>query len=576
MLRDILVHSDKRCLSLALALLIIGSSLPAYAAGERPDINAGTITDSVKDRKTVIPPVANVKIEVNKDQEETPAKKEGYRLKVNGIRIIGQTIYSEDKLQTLVKDTVGQEVTLSELESIAGRIAHYFNERGYMVADAYLPAQKITNGIVEIAVVPGRYGSVEIRNHSKLSTKAANRLLGAIKPGDYVKKDVLERTLLLLNDTGGISIKATLAPGKTSGTTNLIVEINDNNTLTSEFSMDNYGNRYAGQYRGNLNLHLNNISCVGDIVNIGGNTGGNTDGSTHNIDINYLLPVGQRGAKLGAGYSRLHYTVGREFGALDFYGTARTTSIFANYPLLRFRNHNLNFQIDYEHRQLKDNTYGFTASDRHANVWTLGLYGDSRDNFHGGGANSYALNIATGHLDFDGGRDENNISAATHDRETAGTAGTYTKATLNFNRLQYLNNRLNFYFSFTGQLASKNLDSAEKLFLGGGNGVRAYTQGEASGDQGYLVTGELRWNMPTPAYQLAFFIDNGRVTVKDPWPAITDAKSTSLTGAGLGVIISTRRDYSVRLDYAWKIGSGPANSSSDKNGRWWLKGTRYF
>ena len=54
-----------------------------------------------------------------------------------------------------------------------------------------------------------------------------------------------------------------------------------------------------------------------------------------------------------------------------------------------------------------------------------------------------------------------------------------------------------FLFSATaGQLADKNLDTAEKFYLGGPGGVRAYPQGEATGDQGYRLSGELRLLVP--------------------------------------------------------------------------------
>ena len=569
-----LFQHGRRCLGLVMTLLI-GASAPVYAT-EAPPVDAGTIVDSLKERKTAIPPKANVQIEINKEKEEQTVKKEGYKIKVNAFHITGQEIYSEDKLQALIKDSVQQELTLSELEAIAGSIAKYFNEHGYMVADAYLPAQKIKNGVVEITVMPGRYDGVEIRNHSRISDKAIANMLGNIKAGDYVKKDVLERTLLLLSDVGGISIKAVLAPGKTTGTTNLVVEINSTKIVSSEFSIDNYGNRYAGKYRGNLDLHFRNLGRLGDVFNIGGNNAGNTDGTTHNLEMNYTVPVGRQGAKLGVGYSKLQYTIGQEFGALDFHGTAKTTSFFGSYPLTRSRNYNLSAQLTYDHRQLEDDMFGFAYTDKHTNVWTLGLYGDSRDNFRGGGSNSFALNIASGRLGIDGGKDENSIPADQRDRETAKTAGTYTKVGLNFNRLQYLNDHLNLFLSFTGQLAGKNLDSSEKLYLGGPNGVRAYPQSDSSGDQGYLITGELRWSLPKPGYQLAAYIDHGHVTVnKDPWPSAGD-NSRTLTGAGLGVIISARKDIVVRVDYAWKLGSEKAVSDIDKNGRWWVKGVRYF
>lgn len=549
----------------------MGTTLPAYAL-DRPD--AGQINDSVKERKNTLPPRANVKIDVNKEPQAAPPPAAGVKFKVSGFRITGQNIYREDQLQALVHSSVGRELTLGELQAAAGSIAQYFNDRGYMVANAYIPPQKIKNGIVEIAVVPGRYGNLDLRNHSKLSNSAANRFLGRIKPGDYVKKDLLERTLLLLSDIGGISIQATLAPGKTTGTTDLIVEIRNTGELTSQYSMDNYGNRFTGEDRGNLSLNFNNISGKGDIFSLSGNDSG---GGLNNFSTTYLLPVGRQGARLGIGYSRLHYSLGEDFEILNANGTTKDANIFALYPLVRSRSRNLYAQIEYDHRKITDRTDIVNAyTDKHTNTWAVSLTGDSQDRFYGGGANNFGLTVVTGRLGFDGGRADSGLSPRIVDRAELRTAGTYTKTSMYFNRLQYLNHRLNFFFGVNGQVASKNLDSTEKLYLGGANGVRAYPQGEASGDQGYVLTGELRWNMPKPTIQLVAFIDNGHVTVnKDPG-AVKGANGRTLTGAGLGLIISTRRDYSVRLDYAWKITSSRATSDTDKNGRWWLKGIRYF
>lgn len=571
MLKDQLLCTGKRGLSLALALIVC-SALPAYAL-ERPD--AGVIMDSVKEHKNIVPPQTNVKIEVTQEQKKAPPQAAGIKFKVNGFHITGQTAYSEDKLQDLVKDSIGQELNLDELQITAARIAQYFNDRGYMVANAYIPAQKIKNGIVEITVVPGQYGSIDLRNHSKLSPNAANRLLSQIKIGDYVKKDVLERTLLLISDIGGISINATLAPGKTTGTTDLIVEINDTNLLTSEFSMDNYGNRYTGEDRGNISLNFNNISGAGDMANLSGNK--SSDGM-NNFNFSYLMQAGNRGARVGVGYSQLHYSLGREFEDLNASGTSKSSTIYGEYPLIRSRNRNLYARIGFEHSKLEDRIDYFNNAftSKHTNTLTFGLNGDSQDKFHGGGINNFALTVATGRLGIDGGRDAYGNSAQTDDKEGLNTAGSYTKGNFDFNRLQYINDRLNFYLGFSGQLASKNLDSSEKFYLGGANGVRAYPQGEASGDQGYLLTGELRWNLPTPSYQLAVFVDNGRVTInKSPIPGAGDNNRT-LTGAGVGLLISPRKDYDIRVDYAWRLGSARATSDTDKSGRLWLKGTRYF
>lgn len=571
----------KRGLGLAMAFVLC-SSLSAYAAPtpvdpRQPD--AGRISDSVKERRIAIPLKDNVQIEVSGDQAEAQPAKEGFKFLVNGFRISGITAINElalreDKLQELVKDATNKDLTLTELEAVARKVAKKFRAEGYLVANAYIPAQDIQNGIVEITVVPGKYGSIELRNHSRLSDVAARKLLGNIKVGNYVKKAKLERTLLLMSDTGGISIKATLAPGQATGTTALIVDISNTDALTADLSMDNYGNRFTGKNLRNLDLDAHNLSGNGDQARLKVN---NSGGGLTNAGVEYTLPIGGQGLKAGLGYERLHYSLGQEFEILNAWGEAKNANIFVSYPLIRSRNYNLYAQLGYTDKQLEDRIDGQqTYTQRSSNVWTLGLSGDKRDELWGGGVNSFALSLASGRLNIDGGRYYNIMSAKEWDDAGARTAGRFTKTNLYFNRLQHINERMNLLLGFSGQLASKNLDSAEKMYLGGAYGVRAYPQGEASGDQGYLLNAELRYQTNNPALQLTAFLDYGHVTInKNPWGGAGD-NSRSLSGTGIGAIYGHNKDYYLRLDYAWKLGSEEATSDTDKNGRLWLRGVQYF
>ncbi len=570
-----LLRSRVCCLVPALAL-VFGAVSPALAAtpnaGQAVNQIPGQVADSVKQKQFPAQPKNDVSIEENGQQQEVaPGPSAGPRIKVSGFHITGQSIYGEDKLQALVKDAVGKELTLGELKDVAGRVAKYFRDQGFVVAKAYVPAQETVDGIVEIAIMPGKYSGVDIRNHSKLSNAAAARFLRNIKSGDYVKRNVLERTLLLLSDTGGISIKAVLAPGKTAGTTELIVDINNADLLTGDLSMNNYGNRYTGSDPGNLNLNFNDASGLGDVLNLSySNTGGGMD----NFSMNYIVPYGSQGWRLGVNYSRLNYTLQQEYSLLSAHGTSETVGIFGQYPIVRSRNYDLYAQIGVSTRRLVDDIDLFDSSDRRkANFVTLGLNGVSRDSRS---VNVFALNVENGRLNFTGGDDPTGNSWESNDAQGAQTAGRYTKANFSFNRLQRLNDRLNFYLSLTGQLASKNLDSSGKLYLGGGNGVRAYAQGEAPGDDGYIFTGELRYNLPTPKFQLAAFIDCGYVDGSKNSYADGDSSRT-LSGAGLGLILNGQKKYSIRVDYAWKLSSSAdATETSNKHGRWWLTGIRYF
>lgn len=552
--------------------LVFGTASPALAAatpniGQTVNQIAGQVADSVKQKQPVVQPKSNVSIEVNGQQQEAPKPSVGPRIKVSGFHITGQSIYSEDKLQALVKDAVGKEFTLGELKDVVGRISQYFRDQGFVVAKAYIPAQATEDSIVEIAVMPGKYSGVDIRNHSKLSNAAAARFLSNIKSGDYVKQSELERTLLLLSDTGGISIKAVLAPGKTAGTTELIVDINDADVFSADLSVNNYGSYYTGSDPRSLALSFNNATGLGDVLNVNYSFTGE---GMNNYSLNYMVPAGSDGWRLGVNYSRLNYTLHREYAPLSANGKTETFGVFGQYPIVRSRNYDLYGQIGVNTRLLVDDIDAYDSSNhRRANIVTLGLSGVSRDSH---GASSFALNVDNGRLKFTGGKDVNGKLWKNDDAEGAQTGGRYTKASFNFNRLQNLNNRLNFYLSFTGQLASNNLDSSEKLYLGGGNGVRAYPQSEASGDEGYLLTGELRYNLPTYKFQLAAFIDCGRVDgSKSGWAG--GDPSRTLSGAGLGIILNSQKEYSIRVDHAWKLSSSlDTTETPNKHGRWWLTG----
>jgi hemolysin activation/secretion protein len=47
-------------------------------------------------------------------------------------------------------------------------------------------------------------------------------------------------------------------------------------------------------------------------------------------------------------------------------------------------------------------------------------------------------------------------------------------------------------------------------------------------------------------------------------------------GAGLGLLWTRSPDFSLRLDYAWKLGDEQALADRDKRGRLWLQGVRFF
>ena len=117
--------------------------------------------------------------------------------------------------------------------------------------------------------------------------------------------------------------------------------------------------------------------------------------------------------------------------------------------------------------------------------------------------------------------------------------------------------------------------------LGGMNAVRAYPEGEAYADEGYVATLEARMKLPKLSeqmpgqMQLIGFVDAGSVTInKNPWFAGKNTRS--LSGAGAGITWADNNNFFVRAYYARKLGSEPAISAPDRSGRFWIQAVKYF
>lgn len=495
----------------------------------------------------------------------------GASVRVDVLHVTGQTVFSEAALVAASGFRPGSTLSLAELRALAARISAYYNARGYFLAQAYLPAQDVTSGTVTIAIVEGRYGEIRLENHTNLRDGVARARLAGLDAGDIVASAPLERRLLLLSDIPGVAIRSTLTPGGTVGTSDLIVEVAPGRRITGSVEGDNAGNRYTGPYRIGGSVNLNNPTGLGDMLSL--RVLGSTSGLAYGR-VAWQAPIGN--LTLGVAYSHIRYDLGREFRSLDADGTADIAGLHASYPVIRSRDLNL-YALASVERQWFEDRIGLVSSvtRKRSDVLTLGLTGDSHDDFNGGGWNSFAAGWTIGSLNIRTPLDR------AIDALTARSQGGFSKIQLSFARVQQVAGPLSLYGSIRGQIAFANLDSSQKMELGGAYAVRAYPEGEAYGDQGYVATLEARlalgrWTRGLPGQlQAIAFIDAGLVDyAQDPWFAGNNRAYRSGVGAGLawfgpdGLVL--------RATYAHRLRDVAPTSGPDHGGRFWFQFVKLF
>lgn len=509
-----------------------------------------------------------------------PAISGAIRVTVKAFRLTGHTLIAEPELQAALAPWLGKEVSFAELQQAANAIAEVYRRHGWF-ARPQLPAQDVSSGIVIINILEGQLGGFRIDDDGKSLRIKRDTITGAMtarqKPGDPLNLDALERSTNILNDTPGVAVTTILATGKGPGESDAIVKVQDKPLFAATAQLDNTGSRSTGDKKLTATISLDNPTGIGDQISV--NTNG-SDGSTY-LKLSYSLPIGDDGLRVGASTSALQYKlVGPDFEALKSKGDAETYGINASYPLLRSNTMNIAVGAALDRKDYTNEANGVTTSQKRIHAGMVSLTGDLLDGFSAGGMTLWGVNLTAGEVDLSA-----NAANQTADRNGPRTAGSYHKLGGNLARLQRLTDKATFWASVNGQVAGKNLDSAEKMSLGGPTGVRAYPVMEGSGDEGWQATLEARYNF-TPALQITAFYDHGSIR-RDHDANYTGALQptvATLKGAGLGVSWTQPGQYTLRAAIARRVGDNPLRTlatgkdqdgSDDKN-RLWLTGIVYF
>ncbi len=567
------------CLFAGGAVLGIGSSSIAQV---RPD--AGTILDSTRQPGQPLP---QAPLPVLPSSPGAPAMlADDAKIAVTKFQIEGAKLFSVTTLEPLVADLVGKSLNLTQLRQAAERITRHYEAAGYFLSRAVLPQQEWREGVVRIRVVEAAYGAVDIKVQQAPSFMAGSGIglkeqkaravlaVQGISPGQPVERGQLERGLYLLNELPGIRPATTLNPGTSFATSDVQVAIDEVRPLTAQIGLDTLGNRYTGRTRFTGSVGLNSPLGIGDRLAVAAAV---ASGSTV-ASADYSIPVGHDGVRLAINASGLDYKLCCTFAPLGAKGRVSTAGANLSYPLILSQQQSLLGSLGIERRRAVDDTAIAQTADRRISAGNANLAWTVVDG--GGGVNRLSGVATFGKLDLSG-----NVLNATGDSTTAQTQGHYSKLRTSFMRVQNWS-RHQVLLRLSGQWASKNLDSSEKMSLGGYDGVRAYPQGEAAGDHALLGSLEYAYTLPVDVpgrLAVSAFVDSGRVRLNNAtWAGFQGARTNlpngySLSGLGLGLNWALAGDFSVNLNVATKLGSNPGRSlnGDDADGsasrtRWWM------
>ncbi len=483
----------------------------------------------------------------------------------------GNKKYPTSEFLKLVENKINKELNYADLRNVLQDVSFYYRSKGYL-ATAFLPEQDITDGKVQIFIVEGRLGKVEIRSNAKnqlnISRERISKFIfNKIKANEILNIVQLDRNIRNLNNAPGINAIAQLVEGDQLGETDVIISASNTKTLSTTSLLDNNGSRSSGYERVTNILNFDSVLNKGERFSI---TDVITEGS-HYYAGSLTIPAGYDGLTTTFRISKMEYHLGAPFASTDPTGYSTEFFLGFNKELMVKPDKGLTSSFSFSRNDYVNDLNTGSNSNKDIIKTSSNLTFNNQDKFFSGGANTVSLTGIYGALDL-----TDNSTNYDNDQLTAKSDGEYWKLSLNANRFQRITDSVSAVLKFNGQYTDKNLDGAEQISLGGPNAVRAYPANEAAGDQGFVTSLEFNKTF-TKNKKFTFFYDYGKIQLhKQTWSNWNSTNTAlknnyDLHGLGFSFSIPIYENFALTATYAEKLGNNPGKDSSgnDVDGLTW-------
>ena len=498
--------------------------------------------------------------------KEAPVAKTGERevsFYIEKINVTGVTALPMSAIREIVAPYEKRDIKLSEAKAAAEKITDLYRQMGYITCRAYIPPQKIETKELEIKILEGKLGKINVQGNHFFSKEVITRSIGKLKD-KIIEYRRLEKELFNINIHPDRQVKAVILPGDVMGTSDLLLDVKDDFPLHIGGEINNYGTKSTGLERYAASVRHSNLLGYDDIFSARAQFGD----EVFAVGSQYTIPVGDYGTELGAGFDYTDVSVGREFKVLDIRGTAYRYKIFVNQPLYDTRYLSFVWTGAFEYKSINNTVLDTPSSRDDLRMFRTGINADEVDPW----GRSYVVNEFTFGVPYFGASAKNSPRIS-----RMGAGATFFKYNGVINRIQPIYDSTNLYLKGSAQFTSNRLLPAEQVDIGGIYSVRGYPQSDYLGDYGVGGSAELR----VPSYfipktikvpgtdipiwnriNFVAFLDCAYAKLRNAFPG--EHPSRNYMGAGGGIRVDLPRNLIARFEWAAPLGDEPSDKSKSQ------------
>lgn len=497
----------------------------------------------------------------------TASHAEDAQFDVYEYRIEGATLLPVTVVEQAVYAHLGEKKNVADVEKAREALERAYHGAGYLTVLVSIPEQKVNGGVVRLEVTEAPVDRLRVVGSRYYSLGEIKAGVPELAEGNVPHFPEMQKQLASLNRSGDRRITPVLRPGKTPGTVEVDLKVQDQLPLHGNVELNDRQSQDTTRTRLSASLRWDNLwqkqHGLGLTMQV---TPENLDESQA-LSASYTLPLASGNYLALYG---VHTTSDvAALGTLNVLGNGDILGLRYILPL-RGRgafSHSATLGVDYKDFDQTVSLIGggdFNTPIRYL-PFTLGWDGnwleEGRTTRLGLNFNFHVRGLVADEVDFANKRYKGRPNYA-------------------FLRGNFLHTETGSQgWGITGraglQIAAQPLIANEQFAIGGVDTVRGYLESSAMGDNG--ATLGLEAFTPNFAKHLGdalddvhmlAFVDGGRVRVRSPLP---DQESQfSLAGAGLGLRLKGWKGVSAGLDWAVALKEVGRTQAGDSRGHFRL------
>lgn len=462
-------------------------------------------------------------------------------------RVEGTTLLPVVVVEQAVYPHLGEKKTLADVEKAREALEKAYHGAGYLTVLVSIPQQKVDGGLVKLAVTEAPVDRLRVVESRYFSLGEISAAAPELAEGNVPNFPQMQKELAALNRSVDRKITPVLRPGKTPGTVEVDLKVQDQLPLHGNVELNDRYSQDTTRTRLSASLRWDNLWQKQHGLGITMQTAPENTDESRVFSASYTWP-------LASGNYLAFYGVKSDsdvaaVGTLNVVGNG---VIFGARYILPLRSrgegffHTATLGVDYkdfDQSVALIGSGGFNTPITYL-PFTLGWDGtwlaEGRTSRFGVAFNFHLRGLVADEQEFADkrfkGRPDYSYLRGTFSHEENWPAGWGVQARGGW------------------QIAAQPLISNEQFAIGGVDTVRGYLESAALGENGVSLSLEAR----TPNYakklaesldelHLLAFVDGGVVTVREP---VTADDRFTLAGAGLGLRLKGWRGVSAGLDWA--------------------------